>query len=160
MNFESRNPATGELLAVYPEHDEVEINTRLQRAWDGWRHWSRTPLKERTAFLTRLAKLLDPRVGTYGRLITAEMGKPLGDAISEIEKSAMAARHFAEMGESYLRPQPVAGLQAQIMYESLGPILSIQPWNLPFLAGAALLQYCGIGRQHRYHQACRDGAGF
>jgi len=35
MNFESRNPATGELLGVYPEHDKKETNARLQRAWDG-----------------------------------------------------------------------------------------------------------------------------
>ena len=56
MNFESRNPATGELLGTYPEHDKVETNMRLQRAWDGWRHWSRTPLYERITFLTRLAE--------------------------------------------------------------------------------------------------------
>jgi acyl-CoA reductase-like NAD-dependent aldehyde dehydrogenase len=96
MNFESRNPATGQLLAVYPEHDKVEINTRLQRAGDGWRGWSRTPLEVRTAFLTRLAKLLEERAEAYGRLITAEMGKPLRDAVTEIKKSALAARHFAE----------------------------------------------------------------
>jgi acyl-CoA reductase-like NAD-dependent aldehyde dehydrogenase len=58
MNFESRNPATGELFGTYPEHDKAEIEVRLQRAWDGWRHWSRTPLRERIAFLTRLAELL------------------------------------------------------------------------------------------------------
>src|SRR5258708_20837670 len=71
MNFESRNPATGELLGVYREHDKAETDARLQRAWDGWRHWSRTPLRERIAFLTRLAELLEERAETYGRLITA-----------------------------------------------------------------------------------------
>ena len=68
MNFESRNPATGELLGVYPEHDKAETDARLQRAWDGWRHWSRTPLHERIAILTRLAELLEERAETYGRL--------------------------------------------------------------------------------------------
>jgi len=82
MAFESRNPATGELIGTYPEHDEAETNARLQRAWDGWRRWSRTPLQERTAFLIRLADLLDARAETYGRLITAEMGKPIADSIS------------------------------------------------------------------------------
>ena len=55
MSFESRNPATGELLGTYPEHDKAEIEVRLQRAWDGWQHWSYTPLQERIAFLPRLA---------------------------------------------------------------------------------------------------------
>src|SRR5258707_12544903 len=83
MNFESRNPATGELLGVYREHDKAETDARLQRAWDGWRHWSRTPLHERIALLTRLAELLEERAETYDRLITAEMGKPLADRSEE-----------------------------------------------------------------------------
>src|SRR5256714_11273996 len=60
------------------------------------------------------------------------MGKPLADSIFEIKKSAWAARHLAEAGEAYLKPQPVPGLPAQIIYESVGPIFSVQPWNVPF----------------------------
>src|ERR1700676_2677960 len=69
MNFESHNPATGELLGTYPEHNQAETEVRLQRAWDGWRHWSRMPLHERIAFLTRLAQVLGEGAETYGRLI-------------------------------------------------------------------------------------------
>jgi len=72
------------------------------------------------------------RAKTYGRLITAEMGKPLADSIGEIKKSALDARYFAEAGEAYLKPQPVPGLPAQIIYESVGPIFGVMPWNLPF----------------------------
>src|SRR5258705_3821051 len=60
------------------------------------------------------------------------MGKPLADSIFEIKKSAWAARHLAETGEAYLKPQPVSGIPAEIVYESLGPIFSVQPWNVPF----------------------------
>jgi acyl-CoA reductase-like NAD-dependent aldehyde dehydrogenase len=132
MTFQSHNPATDELIGTYPEHDAAETNVRLQRAWDGWLRWSRTALSERRAFLIRLADLLDARAETYARLITAEMGKPLPDAIAEIKKSALDARHKAEAGEAYLRPQPIPGASAQITYESIGPIFSVQPWNLPF----------------------------
>src|ERR1700732_1102592 len=114
-NFESRNPATGELLGTYPEHDKAEIEVRLQRAWDGWRQGSRTPRKGETPFPPRLAELLEERAETYGRLITAEMGKPLADSIFEIKKSAWDARHLAEAGEAYLKPQPVPGVPAQII---------------------------------------------
>jgi hypothetical protein len=122
----------GELIEIYPEHDKVETEVRLHCAWEGWKRWSPTPLHERTAFLIRLADLLDARAETYGRLITAEMGKPLPDAIDEIKKSALQARHYAEAGEAYLEPRPISGLPAQITYESIGPIFSVQPWNLPF----------------------------
>ena len=132
MTFQSHNPATGEFIGTYPEHDEAETNVRLQRAWEGWLGWSRTPLQERRAFLTRLGDLLDRRAETYSRLITAEMGKPLPDAIAEIRKSALDARHLAEAGEAYLKPKPIPGQSAQITYEAIGPIFSVQPWNLPF----------------------------
>jgi acyl-CoA reductase-like NAD-dependent aldehyde dehydrogenase len=49
MTFQSHNPATGELIGTYPEHDEAETNARFQRAWEGWLRWSRTPLHERRA---------------------------------------------------------------------------------------------------------------
>ena len=61
MTFQSHNPATGEFIGTYPEHDEAETNVRLQRAWDGWLGWSRTAMHERRAFLTRLGDLLDGR---------------------------------------------------------------------------------------------------
>src|SRR5580693_2928849 len=108
MTFQSHNPATGEFIGSYPEHDEAETNVRLQRAWDGWLGWSRTAMHERRAFLTRLGDLLDGRAETYGRLITSEMGKPLPGAIAEIRKSALDARHLAEAGEAYLKPQPIS----------------------------------------------------
>ena len=56
MCFESRNPATGEVVAGYPEHTSAEVETCLARAWSGWKSWSATPLAARTAFtvLTRL----------------------------------------------------------------------------------------------------------
>jgi acyl-CoA reductase-like NAD-dependent aldehyde dehydrogenase len=130
--FESHNPTTGELLGVYPQHDRAETDARLQRAWVGWRHWSCEPLQIRVAFLTRLAELLEERAEKYGRLITAEMGKPLAEAIGEIKKSAWNARHFAESAEAYLKPQPIPGLRARIMHQSIGPIFGVMPWNLPF----------------------------
>jgi acyl-CoA reductase-like NAD-dependent aldehyde dehydrogenase len=80
MNFESRNPATGELLGTHPEHNKAEIEVRLKRAWDGWRHWSRTPLHERIAFLTRLAELLEMRAETYGRPPPRRRGGGLSQA--------------------------------------------------------------------------------
>src|ERR1700719_3803142 len=158
MNFESRNPATGELLGTYPEHNKTEIEVRLQRAWDGWRRWSRTPLQERIAFLTRLAELLEERAETYGRLITAEMGKPLADSIFEIKKCAWDARHLAEAGEAYLKPQPLPGIPAQIIYEPVGPIFSVMPWNVAFWQVLRFFNTTGHGRQYRHHQARRNSA--
>jgi acyl-CoA reductase-like NAD-dependent aldehyde dehydrogenase len=132
MAFESKNPTTGELLGTYPEHSAGEVEQRLQSVWDGWKKWSRTPLAERTAFLLRLAELLEKRADEYARLITLEMGKPVGEAAGEVKKAAFGARHFAGDGAAYIKPEAIPGTPGRVVYESLGPVLAIMPWNLPF----------------------------
>jgi acyl-CoA reductase-like NAD-dependent aldehyde dehydrogenase len=132
MSFESHNPATGDRLGVYPEHDAAETEQRLQLVWEGWQHWSRRPLSERRAFLVRLADLLEERAQDYGRLITLEMGKPIAEAVGEVKKAASGARHFAAAAESYLAREEIAGTPAHIIHQSIGPIFGIMPWNLPF----------------------------
>lgn len=132
MSFESRNPTTGEVIARYPEHTSAEVERCLQRAWTGWRAWSAAPLPERTAFLGRLADLLDEQADDHARLITSEMGKPFAEAQAEARKAATGARHFAEAGQDYIAPQLIPGTPSQVIYQPLGPVLGIMPWNLPF----------------------------
>jgi succinate-semialdehyde dehydrogenase / glutarate-semialdehyde dehydrogenase len=132
MDFESINPTTGETLGKYPEHTEGEVDQRLQSAWDGWTRWSRTPLSERTAFLLRLADLLEERVEQYARMITLEMGKPIAEARGEVKKAASGAKHFSQNGAAYIQPEEIPGTPGRVIYESLGPIFAVMPWNLPF----------------------------
>jgi acyl-CoA reductase-like NAD-dependent aldehyde dehydrogenase len=132
MSFESRNPTTGQVVARYPEHTPAEVETCLARAWSGWKHWSAAPLATRTVFLNRLADVLESRVDEFARLITLEMGKPCAEAQAEVKKAAFGARHFATTGPQYIEPQAIPGTQSQVIYQSLGPVLGVMPWNLPF----------------------------
>jgi acyl-CoA reductase-like NAD-dependent aldehyde dehydrogenase len=132
MSFESRNPTTGELIARYQEQSPAEVEACLARAWSGWKSWAATPLTQRTAFLNRLADVLEAKVDEYARLITLEMGKPFTEAQAEVKKAASGARHFATVGPTYIEPQAIPGTPAQVIYQSLGPVLGIMPWNLPF----------------------------
>jgi acyl-CoA reductase-like NAD-dependent aldehyde dehydrogenase len=132
MSFESRNPATGEIVGRYPQQTAADVEASLARAWSGWKGWSVAPLARRTAFLNSLAEVLEGRVDEYARLITLEMGKPFAEAQAEVKKAASGARHFSQTGPEYVEPQAIPGTQAQVIYQSLGPILGVMPWNLPF----------------------------
>ena len=132
MSFESRNPTTGEVIARYPEHTPAQVEACLTRAWSCWQSWSATPLGERTAFLNRLADALEGQVDEFARLITLEMGKPFAEAQAEVKKAASGARHFATTGPTYIEPQAIPGTPGQVIFQSLGPVLGIMPWNLPF----------------------------
>jgi len=131
-SFQSRNPATGEVFATHSGHSQAEIQARIAQSHATWQTWRRTPMTERCAMLVRLAELLETRAEQYGRLITREMGKPLAEAIAEVKKAASGARHFAEQGPGYIAPTPIEGLKAKTVYESLGPVFAVMPWNLPF----------------------------
>ncbi|KFL27087.1 aldehyde dehydrogenase [Devosia sp. 17-2-E-8] len=132
MAFKSINPATGEAIATYPAHDAADIDRLLQRAWDTWQSWSQEPAPVRAAFLERLAGLLEERADRYAALITSEMGKLVGEARNEVVKAAGGARHFAAQGQEYLRDEAIPGTPGKVVYQSLGPLFGVMPWNLPF----------------------------
>lgn len=132
MNFESHNPATGQLLATYLAHSSQEVEARIARSAVTWAAWRTTPMTHRSAMLVRLAELLEAGVDRYARLITQEMGKPIGEAVGEVKKAAAGARHFADKGPGYLAPLAIEGMNATVQYESLGPVFAVMPWNLPF----------------------------
>ncbi|MDB5585121.1 MAG: Succinate-semialdehyde dehydrogenase [Devosia sp.] len=132
MTFKSINPATGVMRAEFSAHPPAEVERLLEQAWTGWRAWAATTMEERSAFLVRLAELLEARADDYAALITGEMGKPVGEARGEVIKAATGARHFAEAGPRYLAEEPIVGTPSSIIYEPMGPIFGVMPWNLPF----------------------------
>src|SRR5690606_41612990 len=94
----------------------------------------RTTYAQRAERLARLADLLEGRAEELGRLMTEEMGKPIGAAVAEAKKCALACRYYVEHGEEHLAGEPVevGGARAYIRHLPIGPVLAIMPWNFPF----------------------------
>jgi len=70
----------------------------------------------------------------FAALVTAEMGKPITQALAEVEKCASNCEHFAEHAAAMLadaRP-PGAPAHRYVTYQPLGVVLAIEPWNFPF----------------------------
>jgi succinate-semialdehyde dehydrogenase / glutarate-semialdehyde dehydrogenase len=132
--MQSINPATGTTLKQYTPWNDGELEQTLAasaRAAPGWRA---TPLVERTAVLAAAARELRANIDNYARLISDEMGKLIGEARAEIEKSALGCEHYANTAESYLRSDdiPTHARRSYVAYEPLGAVLAIMPWNFPF----------------------------
>jgi succinate-semialdehyde dehydrogenase/glutarate-semialdehyde dehydrogenase len=128
------NPATGQPIRDYPEHDEPEVAARLERAEQAFAAWRRTPFAERARLMSAAGDILRDRVGDYGRLITEEMGKPIAAAEGEVDKCAWVCDFYAENAERFLSPEPVGtdASRSLVRYDPLGPVLAIMPWNFPF----------------------------
>ena len=66
--------------------------------------------------------------------MAVEMGKPLAQGRSEVEKCAWVCSYYAENAESFLRPEPVStdASKSFVAFQPLGPVLAVMPWNFPF----------------------------
>ena len=98
----------------------------LAKGFAEWRHVS---FAERAKGLEKAAGLLEERHEDLARLMAAEMGKPVKQGKAEAVKCASACRHYAAQGEQMLAPEERDG--ATILYQPLGPVLAIMPWNFP-----------------------------
>lgn len=134
MPLQTINPATGERLCTYPEMNTAEILSVLDGAGKAFRLWRERPIGERAAVFTRAADTLCDEKESLGAIITKEMGKPITQAIAEIEKTAWLCRYYAENGTGFLEDEPVdAGLaESFVTFQPLGIVFIVMPWNYPF----------------------------
>jgi succinate-semialdehyde dehydrogenase/glutarate-semialdehyde dehydrogenase len=132
--MESKNPATGEVLARFEELDAPQIEARLERARAAFARHRVTRFADRAAAMRRAADLLESDKQRFALLMTQEMGKTLRSAVAEIEKCAWVCRYFAEHAERHLADERVAidGATSYTRCLPLGPVLAVMPWNFPF----------------------------
>lgn len=128
----SINPATGKLIASYPFVDETQMGKLLGTADDGFQQWKRTTAAARCKCFTRMAGLLRREGERLSELVTAEVGKPITQSRTEVEKAASALDWYAENGAAMISDTPVAvGAGSYVSYLPIGPILAVEPWNFP-----------------------------
>jgi acyl-CoA reductase-like NAD-dependent aldehyde dehydrogenase len=134
MPIQSINPATEEVLATYSEWGGEQIESAIAGSREAFGRWSHLSLGERGQALMKIARQLRMRKAELAHLITLEMGKPIIEAASEIDKSAWGCEYYAAHAEEFLAPQtvPTNASSSYYSYEPLGVILGIMPWNFPF----------------------------
>jgi succinate-semialdehyde dehydrogenase/glutarate-semialdehyde dehydrogenase len=133
--MEAVNPATGERIAEYTEDDNADLEAKLATATDRFEDWRNRPMREREELIASAADVLRENKREYAELMTNEMGKPISQALGEVEKCAWACDHYAEHASAYLEadahPSP-PGTAVKTVHDPLGPVLAVMPWNFPF----------------------------
>jgi len=132
-NLISLNPATGAVLAEVPMHSASDIELRLAAARQAQRAWARVQLAERAACLRNVARQLRSERSELARTITLEMGKPLAEALAEVEKCALNFDYFADAAPGMLADEviPSDAADSRLVREPLGLVLAVMPWNYP-----------------------------
>ena len=81
----SLNPSNDEVLQEFQSHSEGDWSKIVERTADVQLDWRKTSMEHRTELLRNLAAQLRRNVESYGRLIATEMGKPIAQAIGEVD---------------------------------------------------------------------------
>jgi succinate-semialdehyde dehydrogenase/glutarate-semialdehyde dehydrogenase len=128
------NPATGELIRIFDELSDAEVEQKIALAASTFENYRKVPVAERARLLNRTAEILERDKEKFGRMMTLEMGKTLRSAIVEAVKCASACRYYAENGAKIIADETVetGARRSFIRYLPIGPILAVMPWNFPF----------------------------
>ena len=130
----SINPASGKPIHEYPVHSDAQVARMIDDAHACFTQWRRVPLAQRLESIAKVAAVLRANKERYGRVISEEMGKPLKEAVTEVEKCATAADYFVNNAAEFLADQHVKTeyQKSYVSFQPLGIILGVMPWNFPF----------------------------
>lgn len=130
----SINPATGVTVQSFETFFDDEVTHKVNQSYTVYQQWSKTSLEMRSALMLKFAELLRKQRHSLQALISEEIGTPLDQAGTEIEKSAYIAEYFAYNCQSMLADRLVDGIgsDARVVFDPLGVVLHIAPWNYPF----------------------------
>jgi len=128
------NPATEKVVRTYALHDEGAVRVKVEQAQQAFTAWREKPVAERAQLLAAVARRIRARRDECANLATEEMGKPISEARSEVEKCAAVCDYYSQHAEAFLKPCEVAtdANRSLVRYDPLGVVLGIMPWNFPF----------------------------
>ena len=134
MKFKTFNPATEQAIDEYEIMPKDEVISVAKDANKSVQEWKQLDISERAEYFRKLAKVLRDNKDEYARLMTTEMGKPIKQSISEVEKCAWTCEVYTDNAAKWLEEETVQadGKKHLVVFEPLGAILSIMPWNFPF----------------------------
>ncbi len=125
------NPATEEVLALAPNATDADIDAAVAAARAAFDAWSRVPVIERAAAVRVMGDILLEHREELARLLTAEQGKPLANAIAEVERAAKWCHGLADLDVPWEAEWETETHNICVRRVPLGVVAAIVPWNFP-----------------------------
>jgi succinate-semialdehyde dehydrogenase/glutarate-semialdehyde dehydrogenase len=131
------NPATGETIKEYPTITDDELRAAIARADGAYKSWTpSTTVAERAALIRKVADLHSERREDLARIIVREMGKPIEQALMEVDFAAEIYGFYADNAEELMADEPIKHFggdgTAIVRRSAFGTLLGIMPWNFPY----------------------------
>jgi succinate-semialdehyde dehydrogenase / glutarate-semialdehyde dehydrogenase len=132
--FAVSNPARGDVIAQVADLSRADLARAIDGAEAAQKKWAAQTAKERCNILRNWYNLMMEHQSDLAMILTAEMGKPLAEAMGEIAYGASFVEFFAEeakrnYGETI--PGHQADKRITVIKQPIGVAASITPWNFP-----------------------------
>ena len=132
--FPVNNPATGAELAKVAQLGAAETTQAVEAAARAFPAWAKLTAKQRSNLLRKWFELIVANREDLALILTSEQGKPLNEALGEVDIGAAYIEFFAEearrvYGETIPTQKPDARLLA--LKQPIGVCGAITPWNFP-----------------------------
>ncbi len=131
---ENRDPATGELIGLFPRSGQADVERAVAVAAAAFPAWRATPAPKRGEILYRVGQLLAERKEELARDLTREMGKVLVEARGDVQEGIDMAYYMAGEGRRLFGtvvPSELPNKAAMAVRDPLGVVACIAPWNFP-----------------------------
>lgn len=147
------DPATGQVIGHFPAAGTGELQRALVAAERGFHVWSTLTSLERFKVISKASALLRARAPVIAAILTQEQGKPLAEALREVQLSADIIDFLSEESKR-LATRGVPPRQSNVISQTVarvpvGPVAAFTPWNFPVnlpsrKLGGALAAGCSV----------------
>lgn len=128
------NPANNQVIALVPNGGKVEAKKAVDAAYAAFKEWSAKTAGERSQLLMKWFQLIDENKEDLANTMTQEQGKPLKEAIGEINYANSFISWYAEEGKRVYGetiPSSHPNKRLLVQKQPVGVIAAITPWNFP-----------------------------
>ncbi len=137
MSYAVTNPATGETVKTFDTITDAGLKAAIASAEHAYRTWSKTTtVQQRAALVRRVGELHVERRQELADIIVREMGKPVEQALGEVDFAGAIYEYYADHASEFLKDEPIQLLDgsgsAVVRRSGLGVLLGVMPWNFPY----------------------------
>jgi aldehyde dehydrogenase (NAD+) len=147
QTFQTKNPATGEVLGTLPEGTGEDVQKAVEVAEKAFPKWRRVPPPKRGEILLKAAGIMRERKDELGELLTKEMGKVIAEGKGEVQEGIDFFEYISGEGRRLFgetTPSELPDKFCMTLRQPVGVVGCITPWNFPIAVpswklGAALI---------------------
>jgi succinate-semialdehyde dehydrogenase/glutarate-semialdehyde dehydrogenase len=130
------NPATEEVVGSVPAASSDDVDAAVQIAKQAFPAWAATDAERRAGILSKAADLVQENAKAIAALLTSEQGKPVAEAIGEVNHLAHGVHYYAEaatkvQGTYQDLPSAFGPAYGMVMRRPMGVCAAITPYNFP-----------------------------